>query len=307
MPVKPAPLLLFVYNRLDVLKQTVSTLQSNFLAADTELFVFSDGPKKDSDTTKIDTVRAYVKSINGFKNLQVFEAPKNKGLARSIIEGVSQIIDLYGRVVVLEDDMLTSTNFLVFMNQCLETYDNKKNVFSISGFAPPIKSPRKYKADVYFSPRNSSNGWATWRDRWMQVDWNVSDYDAFISNKRKRAEFNKGGSDLSGMLKRQIEGKINSWSIRFCYQEYKAKAFTVYPVVSKIQNIGFGKDATHSNNYNRYHTVLDNGTKSEFSLPPEVSCDNKYLKEFRSFYSVEARAMGRVKTYLNRMGLLKSV
>jgi hypothetical protein len=302
-----APVLLFTYKRLDVLKQTVTALQANYLAADTELFVFSDGYKNNPDKEKVELVRTYIKGISGFKNVVIYEASENKGLANSIIDGVSQVINAYEKVIVLEDDLVTSRNFLHFMNQCLEHYKDSPDVFSIAGYLPPMRKVADYPFDAFFFPRNNSHGWATWKDRWIQVDWDVPDYKAFIQDRKRRAEFNVGGSDLSNMLKRQMEGKMNSWSIRFCYQQYKAKTYTVYPVVSKIQNVGFGKEATHTNNYNRFATTLDAGDQTEFALPAAVDWDVKYVRNFQRFYSITARGIGKIKTYLNRLGLLKDV
>lgn len=305
MPTELAPVLLFVYNRLDVLKQAVPALQANLLAADTDLYIYSDGPKTELDAEKVALVRNYIKGVKGFKKIHIHHLDKNKGLANSIIGGVSDVISEHKKVIVLEDDLITSPNFLTFMNQCLETYRDNKKVFSISGYTQPIKSFPDYKPDVYFFPRNCSHGWATWEDRWVQVDWEMSDYPSFATNKAKKNEFNKGGSDLSGMLARQMEGKLNSWSIRFCYHQFKTHTCTVYPVLSKIQNRGFGKDATHTRNFNRFQTVLDVSGKSSFVLPADVVQDKRFIKEFRKFYSIEARAVGRVKTYLYKLGFLK--
>lgn len=307
MLVTLAPVLLFTYKRLQVLEKTVAALQANHLAKETELFIFSDGSKNDLDKEEVAQVRAFIKTISGFKNIHLFESPENKGLANSIINGVSKVIWDYEKVIVLEDDLATSTNFLAFMNQCLKQYEHEANVFSISGYTPPVKAVAGYDFDAYFFSRNSSHGWATWKNRWLQVDWAVSDYRSFITNRTQRAAFNKGGSDLSGMLKKQMEGKINSWSIRFCYQQFKTNTVTVYPAISKVQNLGFGKDATHTKNYNRFHTTLDNSNKLEFGLPTDVVCKKELIKSFQSFHSLTARGVGKLKTYLQAMGLLKNV
>ena len=302
-----APVLLFAYKRLDVLKQTVTALQNNLLARETELFIFSDGGKSDADNEKVALVRNYIKSIGGFKKVVVIESATNKGLANSIIGGVTSIIANYESVIVLEDDLVTSTNFLAFMNQCLKQYHDNESIFSISGYCPPIRQVRDYRYEAFLFPRNSSHGWATWKNRWLQVDWNVPDYEAFVSDSKRKAAFNKGGSDLSDMLTKQMEGRMNSWSIRFCYHQYKSETYTIYPTVSKIQNIGFGKEATHTNNYNRFTTRLDVSGKTDFLLPGEMDINESYVKHFQQFYSIRARAIGRLKTYLNRAGLLKNV
>lgn len=301
-----SPVLLFCYNRKLVLEKTVASLIKNVGAEKTDLYIFSDGPKNPEDVTIISELREYLKSITGFKSTTILESEINNGLAKSIINGVSKILEIHDSVIVLEDDLLTSKNFLGYMNQCLELYKNKSRVFSISGYSPPIKRSKNYTYDAYFFPRNSSHGWATWNNRWKEVNWEVPDFESFIKNKSERAKFNIGGSDLSRMLQRQMEGKVNSWSIRFCYHQYKTGTYTVYPVISKIQNIGFGPGATHTNTYNRYHTPIDMRENLHFELPEDVILDENFIGKFREFYSLKSRGIGKVKTLLYKAGLLKN-
>ena len=143
------PICLFTYNRLHETKQTVKALKENFLAMESDLFVFSDGPKNDAGRLKVEAVRQFLTSVNGFKSVKVFESEQNKGLANSIISGVSQIIQKYGKVIVLEDDLITSTNFLNFMNQALDYYASKEKIFSISGFGHKVGLPADYPYDVF--------------------------------------------------------------------------------------------------------------------------------------------------------------
>jgi len=301
-----SPVLLFCYNRKLVLEKTVASLIKNVGAEKTDLYIFSDGPKNPEDVTIISELREYLKSITGFKSTTILESEINNGLAKSIINGVSKILEIHDSVIVLEDDLLTSKNFLGYMNQCLELYKNKSQVFSISGYSPPIERSKNYTYDAYFFPRNSSHGWATWNNRWKEVNWEVPDFESFIKNKSERAKFNIGGSDLSRMLQRQMEGKVNSWSIRFCYHQYKTGTYTVYPVISKIQNIGFGPGATHTNTYNRYYTPIDASQNLHFKLPEDVLFEEYFMEKFRDFYSLKSRAAGKLKTFLYKAGLLKN-
>ncbi len=126
-----APIVLFVYNRLSHTKQTVESLQKNYLADQSELFIFSDGPKNELDRQKVENVRKYLNSINGFKNIVIKESQENKGLANSVISGVSEIISKYGKIIVMEDDLVSAPGFLKFMNEALEFYkDNSKDIFN---------------------------------------------------------------------------------------------------------------------------------------------------------------------------------
>ena len=287
-----APVLLFTYKRLDVLKRTVTALQQNLRASESELFIFSDAAKSFNDEIEINKIRDFIKAIDGFKNIYIYEADKNKGLANSIIDGVTLVINKYGRVIVLEDDLLTSPNFLLFMNQCLEHYKNNNQVFSVSGYSFPLKDDRNN--DVYFTKRSSSWGWATWKERWNKVDWDVTDYKYFKNDWKKKRAFNRMGSDLSSMLEEQMDGKLSGWAIRWVYHQFKQDLFTVYPKVSKVRNIGFGKGATHTFDYfNRYETKLDESGKQQFNfIEPYV--DRNILKKFLTKYSIITRAKYKI-------------
>ncbi|RYG50011.1 MAG: glycosyltransferase, partial [Chitinophagaceae bacterium] len=239
-----APIVLFCYNRPDTLKHTVESLRENYWADESDLFIFSDGAKKPADEPLVAEVRAYLKTITGFKTVIIKEAPANKGLANSIIGGVNEVINRYDKVIVLEDDLVSSSNFLVYMNNGLDYYRENAKVFSITGFSIPIRGVSENT--VYYTQRANSCGWGTWKDRWNEIDWEVKDYAMLMSNRATRRAFNKMGSDMTGLLVKQKTGKINSWAIRWCYHQFKHDLFSVHPVVSKIKNIGYAKGATHT-------------------------------------------------------------
>lgn len=283
-----APVLLFAYKRLDLLKLSVEALKNNDLSGETDLYIFSDGAKKEEDQGSILELREYIAKVQGFKNIHIFEADKNKGLAKSIIEGVSLVINQTEKVIVLEDDLLTSTNFLSFMNQALNHYQMDGNMFSVSGYTIPID--HKPSSDVYFTKRAASWGWGTWADRWNKIDWEVRDFEAWKNDKRSQRDFNKMGSDLSSMLKRQMAGKMDSWAIRWFYHQYLTGTYTAYPTISKVRNLGFGKRATHTFDYfNRFDTKLDQSGKSTFFFP-EPGIDKKILAQFLKKFSLTTRA-----------------
>lgn len=275
-----APIVLFVYNRLDTLHQTITALLNNYLANQSELIVFSDGPKSFIDESSVSEVRNYIKSIKGFKNITIFEAPKNNGLARSIISGVTTVFENYDKLIVLEDDVLTSPNFLHFMNSSLSYYENDPKIFSISGWSIPIK--RRGNDDVYFTKRSNSACWASWKNRWEIIDWEIKDYPEFLNNSKLQKQFNEMGSDMTSMLKRQMNGQLNSWAIRWCYHQFKTNQLTVYPILSKSINIGY--DSTNATNttekFSRFKTDLDQNLKTEFNFPSKPMLDQIYLKQF---------------------------
>lgn len=292
-----SPIIVFAYKRPNELMQTLTSLKANYLSAQSDLYIFVDGPKRPEDKEKVEAVKQIVDKIDGFKNIYRAYSEKNHGLASSVIKGVSEVIEKHGTVIVLEDDLITSPNFLDYMNKCLKEYGENRKVFSITGYSFPFSRPENYNYDAYFFPRTGSWGWATWRDRWEKVDWSVLDYERFIKDPDQRRDFNFGGIDRVRMLKRQQNGEVDSWAIRFCYSQFKNQALTVHPAISKVQNIGFyTNDGTHTNVYNRYTTVLDSGESTEFCLPKDLSLNLHYVKQFQSRFHLLLRAWNKLKT-----------
>jgi len=282
-----SPILLFTYKRLDTLMLTIDALKMNFLAKDSELYIFSDAAKDSRDEPVIELVRTYLKSINGFKNIYIIEAGHNLGLAKSVIDGVTNIINRYGSVIVLEDDLITTPNFLNYMNHALSYYASDDSIYSIAGYTSRITNPSQ---DVYFTKRSSSWGWGTWKNRWINVNWDVKDYASLSNDSNFKSSFNKMGSDMFKMLKNQMLGNIDSWAIRWCYNQYLLQTFTVYPTISKVQNIGTGSSATHTQDrFNRFYTPLDNSGKIEFEFGSKPVLEPYYLKQFLIQFSLFTR------------------
>ena len=283
-----APICLFTYNRLSETQQTVKALSNNYLATESELFIFSDGPKNQYTKDKVADVRYYLPFITGFKSVEIIESPVNKGLANSIIDGVTQIIEKCGRVIVLEDDLITSPNFLNFMNQALDFYNDNEKIFSISGYTMDLPSLKKHVKDYYLGYRASSWGWGTWIDRWHGVNW-LSDYNSFKWDLLKQIKFMRGGSDMPYMLLKQVKGEIDSWAIRWCYHQFKMDQLTIFPNKSKVINIGFGDSATHTKRTKRFTAILDNGYKTDFKFDHTPLKNSKLVKEFRNRFSIISR------------------
>lgn len=290
-----APIALFVYKRLDLTRQTIEALQKNNLARFSKLYIFSDAARSQKDEKQVAQVREYISGIKGFAEVTVIAAEKNKGCAKSVIAGVSWVFRECGKIIVVEDDLVTTPNFLDYMNAALDFYKDK-NAFAIEGWSIALKFPDNYNYDVYFIPRGGSWGWATWKDRWQTVDWEVSDYETFRNNKAARKKFNEGGDDLSRMLDLQMAGKIDSWAIRFAYALYKSGKLNVVPRISKVKNIGFESDATHTLNDPNYPLVLDDGSKTEFEFC-DVQINNNLVEQFRCYFSLPYRVKNRLYNY----------
>lgn len=253
---KLAPIALFVYNRPTHLERTLNSLKENTLAADSELFVFSDGPKNEDDKLLVDSVRKFISKIDGFKKVIVFHHDKNLGLANSVIYGVSKIFENKKKAIVIEDDMIFSTHFLKFMNNALNYYEDAKKVHSITGYKFPIKLPKHFNKDIFFAKRASSWGWGTWKSRWDKADWKLENFWELVKDRKFKNSFNEGGVDLFRMLKNQMTGKIDSWAIRWCYNHYINNAYCVYPAISLIKNIGTDNSGTHIKTTNKFDSSI---------------------------------------------------
>jgi hypothetical protein len=281
---------------LHTLKRTVEALQKCKESKDSILYIFCDGIKNEKDKENVISVRNYLGNIIGFKHIELNIKEKNIGVSAIIIEGISSTLLIHDKVIIIEDDIVVSSSFLQYMNQCLNFYKYNPRVLTISGFSIPIKFKQSFKHDVYVLPRTCSWGWGVWKHKWENIDWSVSDFENFSKNKKEIKKFNIGGTDLYKMLWKQMNGKIDAWDIRISYHQYKKNAFTIYPAISKAINIGFDSMASNCKGYNRYITTLDEKEYQEFKLPKIVFIDKYILKQFQDFYSLKSRFIGRLKT-----------
>lgn len=300
---KISPILLFVYNRPDHAFKALQALSVNEMAASSDLYVFSDGPRDDSQKDKVSAVRKVVAGFApSFKSFHMQESETNQGLAASIISGVTSIIERHGRVVVVEDDLITSSDFLTFMNSCLDFYEKEKRIFSVTGYSPRLVVPFSFAKDVTAFYRISSWGWGTWEDRWRSVDWQVRDFESFIANKHERKSFNRSGEDATIMLLKQMEGEIDSWAIRFNYAAYKQDALTIFPARSKVNNIGADGSGTHFGKTKKYQVSLSESGPPQ--LVRNIEPDKLILRRFRKHHrpSLLRRAINwwKLRRYLKR-------
>jgi hypothetical protein len=286
-----SPICLFVFKRLNETQQTVKALQANYLSKESDLFVFSDGFSKEEDFPKVSAVREFIKTIDGFKTITIIEYPINQGLASSIISGVTRVIEQYGKVIVLEDDLVTSPNFLDFMNSALNFYILNPHIFSISGFTYELPTLKKYQSDYYLGYRASSLGWGTWINRWKEIDWALKDYAKFKYNFINIMKFMRGGSDMPGMLRNQVNGRIDSWAIRWCYNQFKNNQFTVFSSSPKIMHIGYGEEATNEIKTRQITVELDTGSQQEFKFVNDIELNPQILKEYKNIYSIKNRLL----------------
>ncbi|WP_066221486.1 DapH/DapD/GlmU-related protein [Formosa haliotis] len=250
---KIAPIILFVYNRADHTLKTLEALSKNALADQSILYIFADGPKSDASTTdlnKIKETRAVLKQKQWCGTVNVIESDTNKGLAESIIFGVSDIVTKYGKVIVLEDDIVTSPGFLQYMNDALNFYENEDEVMHISGFMYPHKMNLP---ETFFFNVPLCWGWATWDRAWKYFQKDTDKLLKFATQGDNWQLINKFGGDFLGsQLKLNKLGRMNTWFIKWHISVLMKKGYTLYPSISLVENIGFDNTGVHNGSTDKF-------------------------------------------------------
>ncbi len=297
-----APIVLFVYNRPAHTERTLDALSNNDLASESELYIYADGPKPNATSEqqeKIAEVRNVIRKRQWCREVHIVESEINKGLANSIIEGVTKTVSKYGRVIVLEDDLETSPSFLTYMNKALDYYSPFQSVFSISSDIP-MKMPviKEYDFDVFVSHRNFSYGWGTWCDRWQQVDWSMGAFNMLEKDVFMQQAFNRGGSDLYNMLQAQKQHKIDSWSIRFTLAHFVLHAVSIMPTQSFIRHLGLDGSGTHCPSTQMISERKLN-MKTDFHFLPVIYEDKRFIDAFYMCYV--RKKLPLIKRLINKM------
>lgn len=293
-----SPIALFVYNRPDHFKRTIDSLIINDLALKSDLIIFSDGAKDITDEKSVQKVREIIKEIQGFKSVKSEQSDINKGLAKSIIYGVTNTVKKFGRIIVLEDDMIVSPYFLNFMNEALDIYEREENVISIHGYIYPVK---KQLPETFFLRGADCWGWATWKRGWDFFEEDSNFLIEQIDKSKLQKEFDLGGSVKNyRMLKNQREGKIDSWAIRWHASAFIKNKLTLYPGKSLVKNIGTDGLGTHLGSTNVYDTFISEGKVNLKKIPLEV---NKLNEQIISEYFRSIKFKSRVSGLKKRLGI----
>ena len=286
------PVVLFAFNRPDALRRSLAALAAADLAAETDLFIRLDGPQNEADAEKVAAVRDVALGAQGFRKVDVSWSDSNLGLGPSVIMGVERILDCSEAVIVLEDDLVVSRGFLVYMNEALRKYADDKRVFSVCGYSNRVTVPGDYPYDAYFAPRSSSWGWATWRDRWQSVDWNPTP----ASLRQNALAFNRwGGSDCAKMLRDWMEGRNQSWAIRFCYSQFLQGKTALFPVRSLVDpSAGFDGEGTNCRRYNRFKCDFTPDGGAAFRFPETVEEIPSIRRSALKYHSLGRRLWSRL-------------
>lgn len=269
-----APLALFVYNRPEHTRRTVEALLANTLAGETPLHVFSDAPRDAAASQAVAEVRAYVRTIAGFKSITIIERDTNFGLARSIIDGVTSLCADHGRVIVMEDDLLTSPHFLTYMNEGLTRYEREDRVMQIAGYMFPVSL--KLGEDALFLPFSSSWGWATWERAWRHFDVSGVGHRRLVEDQSLRQAFDLNGKyRYFKMLEAQLRGEADSWAIRWYLSVFLMNGLILYPKKTLVGNIGFDGTGVNCAVSSIETDVIDKHFQVTV-MPSQVSLSVKY-------------------------------
>lgn len=292
-----APIALFAYNRLDHLTRTVDALKNNELAELSELYIYSDGPRKSEDEAAVNEVREFLKTISGFKSVEIHASNTNKGLAKSIIEGVTALTESHGTVIVLEDDIVTSKFFLKYMNDGLRFYQGEEQVFHISGYNFPIES--NSQKETYFMVPATCWGWATWKRAWVHFN---RETDAIISkfDRKMIRDFNLSNSNnyFQQLLLNQ-SGKLNTWAIFWHAAVFLNHGLSLHPVKSLCLNIGHDGSGEHCSESNIFNVKLNDQPISKFETDIIESTEFRKMVE-RFFIRSKPALLKRIRNRLYR-------
>lgn len=310
-----APIVIFVYNRADRAQNLINSLIVNPESKASDLYIFSDGPKNDNARDKVEEVRTYIDTLSNsehFKSVHITKSEQNKGLATSIIDGVTYVMEKHGKAIIVEDDNIVAPDFLDYMNRGLEYYQNDPKIWAISGFSREMEFPVDYQHDIFVMQRISSYTWASWKDRWEKTEWNIEKYyPQFLGDRKERKQFDRCGKDRSLMMDAQVCGSVNSWAIRFEYSMYKNDMYSVIPCISRAYCTGNDGSGTHSDKeIHSFDAVLSDGSqKVKFE---QLEQDERIRKEYITAYklSVKRKFIGnfdyKLKYYKMQRGKSKS-
>jgi hypothetical protein len=292
----PAPIALFVYKRLEHTMQTVYSLLENSLSQNSDLYIYSDAAKDEESESKVKEVRAWIEKISGFNKVTIIKRDINYGLARSIISGVTELVQKFDKVIVVEDDLVVSQYFLDFMNAGLRLYENSDEVASICGYAFPIKKPMP---ETYFLKGADCWGWATWKRAWNKFEANGVKLLAQIENKSLMHKFNFDGTQPNAqMLKDQILGKNDSWAIRWHASALINNMLTLYPGKSLVHNAGNDNSGEHCISTSIFDVAIFHELIQIDRIPIQenITAYESYVLFFKSIKpSIFNRILNRIK------------
>jgi hypothetical protein len=302
----PAPIALFAYNRPEHLNLTLRALRANPLARSSELHIFSDGPKHAGDAHAVEQVREVIRHITGFARVHVRERSENFGLSKSVIDGVTELSVTYGRVIVLEDDLVVAPGFLTFMNQALDRYEGDARVMQVSGYMFPVERPKRLES-TFFCRVPTSWGWATWDRAWRLLERDSSRLVGLLRDKARQDMFNIGGAyPYFEHLELHAEGKMDVWGVRWYASMFVSDGLCLYPSRSLVRNIGMDGTGIHCSRSAVFDVALSG--QDAWRFPETIEESHIALESIRSFlFGLRGqRRQGGITDLVSRLGTVLS-
>lgn len=300
-----SPVVLFVYNRPEHTRRTVEALAANEMAAESDLFIYADGSKKPEHADAVRKVREYIRSIGGFRSMTIVERQENWGLARSVITGVTELVNRFGRIIVLEDDLIVSPYFLKYMNDALKLYQNEEQVMQISGymFDTDLKSS---DSDAIFLSFAASWGWATWQRAWKYFSPSLEGHERLKKDAALKNKFNLDGHyQYFDMLEKQLRGEIDSWAIIWNLNVFMKNGLVLFPTRSLVSNIGFDGSGRHCKDIGRQQNAIFT-TYNKFIYPVIIKESTFKTDVYEAIYKLNSKNTWiGLKNYIARIMKLR--
>lgn len=271
-----APVVVFAYRRPRHLEKVLKALMGQPEAGETQLILFLDGARGSSDRSDVAAVKKVAEETKGFRDVRICTAEKNKGLARSITEGVGTVCREHGEAIILEDDIVPLPGFLSFMNEALGKYQDDRNVMQISGYAYPI--PNEPLGHV-FLPLTSCWGWATWQRAWTEYHWDREEAQKDLQDPDFVQRFDLGGAyPYSQLLEDVVRGKSDSWGVIWYWNVFRRNGVSLFPLNSLIENIGW--DGTGEHGSPSWQNIISSEKKNRSPVwPNAMEVDQEVFKQ----------------------------
>jgi hypothetical protein len=278
----------FCYKRPEKLKISIEALLKNPECPLLDIVFFADGYKNENDKRGVEATREYIDSIKGFKNIYKHYREKNYSTGPNFFDGLTYLSNNYDQFIIVEDDLVVTSNYLVYMLNALQFYKDEQSVFCISGFVFPLKA-NNYPYDTVMCNRFCSYGWATWSNRMKNIRWHKNELIELLhASPGFKYHLNKEGWDLYRMLKKQISGKISTWDIQMQVEVARRNLKVVYPLVSKTKNIGFDNQSTNTFGIDYLKTPQDDGMQRKFNFCPAYQKASFIQKQIKRPYGLKA-------------------
>ena len=282
---------IFAFNRPRHLKRMLESLELNSQITKLDVHIFVDGARHEADDIAVNQTVAVAESWQGGKTKKVVVSPRNKGLAKSLREGVSQVLREFDSIIVIEDDLILNPDFLDFMISGLRAFQSDRRVVSVQGYGYPIDLT---SSSPYFLRGAGSWGWATWRDRWEAANWDAQSILHKLKSEKLIRQLDFGGTYFySQMLRKQIGGKIDSWAVPFYCDAFSKGLLSLYPAVSLVENGGMDGSGTHEGSDLASTYSVRTGTNElvlqDIEIVESSEAREMLTKFFRSTFGLRAR------------------